>query len=74
MHAGPELQARDGGGIDVDQPPKRMNGQHVTAAFRAILPDTPFGLHMAADELGALGNLHVLRLPQGEGVHRRSRP
>src|SRR5262249_49646224 len=65
---------RNGCGIDVCEAERRVAGHDMSAAFRAELPVALFRLLEVADELRALRDLHVLGLPQGEGIHRARRP
>src|SRR5215467_313079 len=74
VNARAEFHARDGGGVDVDKPPKRMIGQQVTAAFRTVLSAASFGFHETAHKFGARGDLDVLWFPQSERIDRRGRP
>src|SRR3954453_23794322 len=69
-----EVERRDRGGIDVDQAEGRMIGHEMAAAFGAVLSAAGLGLHEAGDVLRTLGDLHVLGLPEREGVHRAGRP
>ena len=51
-----------------------MLGEDMTAANLAPLAKAFWRFVIRADVLCALRNLHVLRLPQGEGVDRTRRP
>ena len=51
-----------------------MVGHEMTAAFRAVLPVAHARFHEVADQAGARGNPDVFGLPQGERIHRSSRP
>src|SRR5450631_1660128 len=74
MDARAELQCRDRRRVNVDQSQRRMVGHQVTPTAPAELPVTGLGLRKLAEKLRALRNPHILRLPEGEGIHRCCRP
>ena len=74
MDAGLEGERRDGGGEYVHQAEGRMIGYQMAAALRAIFAFAERSLLEGRDVLGARSDLHCLRLPEAEGVHRPARP
>lgn len=74
VYTGSEPQAWYGSCIDVDQAQRRMTVYEMATAFRAVLAVAHPCLHEVPDKPGPLFDLQVLRLPQGEGIHRRGRP
>ena len=61
-------------GIDIGQPHARMLGHDMAATDLAEFPVGVLGLVVGADVGRALGDAHVARLPQAEGIDRRRRP
>src|SRR5205823_3495358 len=70
VNTGFEGEARDGRGVDVDELHHRVFGQQVTAASEAPLAVAALGLVEDADVPFSPGDLHCLRLPEGERVQR----
>lgn len=74
MQAGREWEARNRCGINIGQAEERVATHEMPAALHAELPIALFRLLETTDQVDTLRDLHIPRLPQGEGVDRPRRP
>src|SRR5438105_10307201 len=74
VHSGCERERRDRRRVDVDQAPRRMARQEMSAADLAPLAIALLGLVVLADLVFSLSHPHRLGLPEREGVDRAGGP
>ena len=74
MNAGSEDKGRDCRGVHVHEAQGRMIVHQVPAAFRAIPALAELGLLKRRNMLVPRRDLHGLRLPEAEGIHRPAGP
>src|SRR6266404_4266369 len=68
VNARAELEPRNGGRVDVDEPPLRVLRHDVATAGLAPLAEAVGALAEGAELGGPFRDLHALRLPEREGV------
>src|SRR5215813_10333462 len=74
MHPGLEGERRNRRGVDVGQAPLRMVGKQMASTYLAPFAHAVWGLGVAADVLGALGDAHGVGAPEAEGIDGTGRP
>src|SRR5262245_26376634 len=74
VDSGSVRKIRNRSGIDIDEIPARMQREQVAPAGLAPAAMAVVRLAEGADLLRSVGNLHCIRLPEGEGVDRAGRP
>src|SRR5690242_98736 len=74
MHTRLEFEVGDDRGVDIHQLEGRMVGHDMAAAGFAGLAIADRCLVVGDDVVLALGDLHRIRRPEGEGIHRTRRP